>query len=171
MKVEKIVMFAHRVNIAFCLLALLFLSLPHASFAQLNSTHNTQLSTGKTDLSRSVLSATEAFKFKSLVLGNKHLQLSWEIAPNHYLYRDKFSLASPDNLTIKLSLPPATKLNDEFFGETSVYFNAVSINIPLNALAQIANAPLQLTVQFQGCAKDRYCYPLQTQTLTLPPTP
>jgi thioredoxin:protein disulfide reductase len=170
MKVNKIALLARRVNSAFYLAALL-LSQSHPSFAQLDITKTAPLSTGKADLNPSVLNATEAFKFKSLVLGNQHLQLSWEIAPNHYLYHDKFALIGPDNLTIKLSLPPATQLNDEFFGETSVYFNEVSFNIPLNTLVQAASESHQFIIQFQGCAKDRYCYPLQTQVFSLPPAP
>ncbi len=110
-----------------------------------------------------VLPAEDAFRLTTLVAGGS-LRLTWQIAANHYLYRDKFELAPAGGQPLALALPEAERLTDEFFGETAVYFDSVQLTVPLEALSATDPAAGVVTVRFQGCAKELYCYPpLQLQ--------
>jgi thiol:disulfide interchange protein DsbD len=57
--------------------------------------------------------------------------------------------------TMQLDLPPAEDLHDDNYGQTQVYYQQLQFNIPTQA-----SQTYQVT--WQGCAKDRLCYPPQT---------
>lgn len=121
--------------------------------------------------SAEVLPVDEAFVLTAFIEGDRNLILSWAIQPGHYLYQDKLALLNTKGQSLMLVLPPATALTDEFFGETHVYFDAVRVSLPLSTIGlEPSNGALALELQFQGCAKDRYCYPPQQKALqiTLP---
>lgn len=54
-----------------------------------------------------------------------------------------------------LQLPPAEDLYDENYGHTQVYYQQLKVQIP-------TQAGQTYQVSWQGCAKDRLCYPPQT---------
>ncbi|MES2606079.1 MAG: protein-disulfide reductase DsbD N-terminal domain-containing protein [Pseudomonadota bacterium] len=115
-----------------------------------------------------VLPVDEAFVLTAFIEGDRNLILSWAIQPGHYLYQDKLALLNSSGKSLLLSLPPATSLTDEFFGETKVYFDAVRLTLPLSTAGLTPqNGELALSLQFQGCAKERYCYPPQQKALQI----
>lgn len=140
-----------------CLLALWLL----AAGGQAQLTSPGGLLQGRQPLQAStVLPAEDAFRLTTLVAGGS-LRLTWQIAADHYLYRDKFALAPADGQPLALVLPEAVQLTDEFFGATAVYFDSVQLAVPLEALSAADRAAGFVTVHFQGCAKELYCYPPQ----------
>ncbi|MGI9308333.1 MAG: protein-disulfide reductase DsbD [Gammaproteobacteria bacterium] len=107
---------------------------------------------------RPSLSATDPFT----------LELSWTIEPGYYLYRDSFSVASKttDVAIGSLRLPPGQIEQDEYFGETEVYFESVTVTIPVTRANR--NAMLaELSIDYQGCKKDSICYPPETLMLAV----
>jgi len=146
-----------------CLLALWLLAA--SGQAQLTSTGG--LLQGRQPLQAStVLPAEDAFRLTTLVAGGS-LRLTWQIAADHYLYRDKFALAPISGQPLALALPEAVQLTDEFFGETSVYFDSVQLAVPLEVLSAADREAGFVTVRFQGCAKELYCYPPQQLQIPL----
>lgn len=117
-----------------------------------------------------VLPVDAAFALTTVIEGRENLLLSWNIQSGYYLYRDKLELLDAAGETITAELPEAEAVTDEFFGATFIYHDALAIRLPLESL-KIADGRLTLALQYQGCAKDRYCYPPQQRTidLTLPP--
>lgn len=116
-----------------------------------------------------VLPADNAFALTTVIEGEKDLLLSWTILPGYYLYRDKLELLDANGQPLAPILPEAESITDEFFGDTFIYQNELAIRVPLTSL-QSAPGRITLGLQYQGCAKDRFCYPPQQRTvdLTLP---
>ena len=115
----------------------------------------------------SILPAEEAFAVNTFIEAPDTVVLLWEIKQGYYLYQKSISVA--DNAGQVYSLPelPAGKvIEDEFFGEVEVYFDRLLIRFPLTTLA-MENNSANFTLQYQGCAKDLYCYPLQITPITL----
>ncbi|WP_373358338.1 protein-disulfide reductase DsbD [Acinetobacter lactucae] len=101
-----------------------------------------------------LLSPEQAFSF-SVESSEPHTaNLSWQIQPNYYLYQHKFSVQQGTQ-PLALNLPKAIAQYDENYGQSQVYYHQVNF--------QIKTKPSEhYSVTWQGCAKDRICYPPQT---------
>ncbi|QXA07320.1 protein-disulfide reductase DsbD [Acinetobacter pittii] len=101
-----------------------------------------------------LLSPEQAFSF-SVESSEPHTaNLSWQIQPNYYLYQHKFSVQQATQ-PLALKLPKAIAQYDENYGQSQVYYHQVNF--------QIKTKPSEhYSVTWQGCAKDRICYPPQT---------
>lgn len=101
----------------------------------------------------SLLSPQDAFSFSVESVDTKTARLEWKIQPNYYLYQHKFNVRQ-NNQPLTLKLPEAVEQHDDNFGKSQVYYQSVQF--------KIATQPLQTYhVTWQGCAKDRICYPPQ----------
>ena len=100
-----------------------------------------------------LLSAEQAFAFTAQSLQQDQAQLSWQIPEGYYLYRHQIQV-SQQGKNLPLDLPKSHDLYDENYGHTQVYYQQLNVN-----LATQANQRYQ--VMWQGCAKDRICYPPQ----------
>lgn len=101
-----------------------------------------------------LLSPEEAFTFSVESTQTDQARLRWEIQPNYYLYQHKFEVQQ-GNQAVSLDLPKAVDQYDENYGHSQVYYQQVEFNIP-------TLASQHYRVTWQGCAKDRICYPPQT---------
>jgi thioredoxin:protein disulfide reductase len=113
------------------------------------------------------LPVDEAFAIQPLERRDGTLRVSWRIAKDYYLYRDRlsFALREPRGATLGTpALPQSEPYEDEHFGSTQVYRGTLVVALPL---ATAANGPVSLTVGYQGCADAGLCYPPQTRTLEL----
>ncbi|MBJ9983936.1 protein-disulfide reductase DsbD [Acinetobacter sp. S40] len=101
-----------------------------------------------------LLSPEDAFSFSVESLDQKTAVLNWSIQPHYYLYQHKFEVKQGDH-SLPLNLPKARQQYDDNFGNSQVYYQNVQF--------QIQTQPSQTyQVTWQGCAKDRICYPPQT---------
>jgi thioredoxin:protein disulfide reductase len=115
-----------------------------------------------------ILEADQAFRFDSMVLDGNTLMARWEIAPKHYLYKNKFSfnLQDADGVTLGQAQLPAGEIkNDEFFGKIEVYHNLIEARLPLQR-SNLAPTKVTLKVGYQGCAEAGICYPPQKKTVS-----
>lgn len=88
----------------------------------------------------------------------ERIRVNWTIAPEYYLYQHKFgfdidgeaSLGEPD-------FPPAESVTDEYFGESQIYREQATIDIPVEGGQ--AGDEYTVTLRFQGCADAGLCYP------------
>lgn len=136
------------------LLSIQALSANHAlSEALSNSRNHIPLLTQPT-----VLPVAEAF-VSQVVIDKDVLRLNWIIAPDYYLYQEKLHVSTLVPLTY--TLPTGTEITDEFFGNPIVYFNQLTITIPLPSELP---PTFPLTIAYQGCASAGFCYPPITET-------
>ncbi|WP_347456655.1 protein-disulfide reductase DsbD [Acinetobacter thermotolerans] len=102
-----------------------------------------------------LLSPEQAFPFTVISTSAQQAELSWEIPDNYYLYQHKVEVQQGGGQTLQLSLPPAEDLHDDNYGQTKVYYQQLKFTIP-------TEASQSYRVSWQGCAKDRLCYPPQS---------
>lgn len=90
--------------------------------------------------------------------------LSWDIAPEHYLYKDRVTVTTATNGVViepPVFSAPGTETEDEFFGKMTVFYDPVNANVAVTLPEGLREA--QLKVAWQGCAKAGLCYPPQTR--------
>ncbi len=109
----------------------------------------------------------KAFRVSAAMVGPALLQVDWLIAEGYYLYRDslKIESASPEVTLGAPRLPAGIEKEDEYFGQTTVYYEEASAELDVAGSA----APLQLRVSYQGCKENSICYPPQTVRLSVSP--
>lgn len=109
------------------------------------------------------LPVDEALPFTHTTEGDA-LVLSWNIAPEHYLYRDRIHIKALDegaSAGTPVYSSPGTETEDEYFGKTTVFFDPVEARVPVTLPENIREARFQVT--YQGCAEAGLCYPPQTR--------
>jgi thiol:disulfide interchange protein DsbD len=116
-----------------------------------------------------VLEPDVAFRFDADVAQDA-VTLRWQIAPHHYLYKDKFSFQLKDGSAATLgeyTLPAGEEKNDEFFGRIFVFHDAAEVRIPLQ---RTGTGPTSLLITYQGCAElTGICYPPIRKEVNLDP--
>lgn len=129
----------------------------------------------------------QAFKFTAAMADPLNLHINYQIAPDYYMYQERFevkvsdsqqqllfyreSTLFPEDETAKpawdeqLIIPKGTITYDPTFEKNmEVFHNQVSLGIPLKPGA---SGPLQVSITGQGCADSGLCYPPMTETLQL----
>lgn len=114
-----------------------------------------------------LLPVDEAFEPLVIVIDSNTLEVSWRVAPGHYLYKDKTSISITSDLVRagQPQFPTGEMKFDEFFGESEVYRDDVFVRVPL-ARASPESITLEIELAYQGCADIGICYPPTTRTLT-----
>jgi thiol:disulfide interchange protein DsbD len=113
------------------------------------------LATG-TALAQELLEPERAFRFSARMVPGPAVEVHFAIAPGYYLYRDRLRFAVEGDAQVGLGapeLPAALPHKDEFFGETPIYRQQVTIHVPVRG-----EGPFQLKVTSQGCADIGVCY-------------
>lgn len=91
------------------------------------------------------------------------LTLNWQVKEGYYLYRQQIRV-TPAQATIgPLRLPKGDMHEDEFYGKTEIYRQALTLPLEIEQAAKGAT----LTVTYQGCADAGFCYPPETKTVPL----
>lgn len=100
------------------------------------------------------LPVDEAFQFSFEQSGDV-LKLTWLIAPDYYLYRDKIQFAPIDATLGDITYPASETIEDEYFGTSAIYRNQVTLAVPLKKVGSKG----ELKIKYQGCAEAGLCYP------------
>ncbi len=119
------------------------------------------------------LSAEEAFAIGSPELDGDNLKIQWAIAPDHYLYKDKFLVKLMDAKGISLGepvLPTGVVKQDDFYGQIEAVHDLAEISIPVHRTEAGKPGSFLLELGWQGCAENVLCYPaeLKAYRVTLP---
>ncbi|MBI3772507.1 MAG: protein-disulfide reductase DsbD [Gammaproteobacteria bacterium] len=112
----------------------------------------------------------KAFIFTAEVKDDHTVTARWDIADGYYLYRNKFNFEILNPATIQAgtpSFPQGKQKKDDTFGLMEVYFHEVNVELPLQRNSNSAATNLTLKAVYQGCAEAGFCYPPQTQEITL----
>lgn len=115
---------------------------------------------------RQFLPPEQAFVFDHDVGPDGRLALHWTIAPDYYLYRDKFKFEalSPGATVAAPALPTGETKDDPEFGPVQIYRQEIALAAPVGYAAA---GPTEIRVTWQGCAEDGICYPPIKKTLSL----
>lgn len=111
------------------------------------------------------LDVTEAFQLDTRV-SDDQLILRWAIAPEYYLYQERFRV-KVNGEPLKPQFSEGKNKYDDYFEKDMVvhYGNATLI-----AALPTEGAPFNLAVTSQGCADAGLCYPPHTEHFTVDPT-
>jgi len=112
----------------------------------------------------------QAFPYFVSIADSETLTVTWQIAPDHYLYRHQFGfvLQLPDtsDQPLTFDIPAGIAKHDQFFGDVEVYYDGVTATLNTgSALPSGTN----LIIQYQGCAEWGFCYPPQSVSYPLAP--
>jgi thioredoxin:protein disulfide reductase len=119
-----------------------------------------------------LLPVDEAFTMNARFDKPNELTVAWQIAPGHYLYRDKLTFATAGNIELgAANLPQGVPHTDDNFGDVQIFRDYVEAKIPF-ARASPDAIDVELTAGFQGCKDASICYPPgeQLMSLVLPAT-
>ncbi|WP_029652384.1 protein-disulfide reductase DsbD [Marinobacter daepoensis] len=105
------------------------------------------------------LPVEEAFQYSLTQNPDNTVTLYWDIAQDYYLYRKRLTIEGVDGELGGIAFPAGVMINDEFFGESEVYYTQAEIQIePGEASA--------LSLSWQGCADAGLCYPPQSAEIS-----
>jgi len=116
---------------------------------------------------QTILEPDQAFGLKVEALDGKTLKARFEVAPGHYLYRERISFKVKEGSTSSITaveLPPGDSKNDPNFGEMLVFHQSFDARILLSHAGAL---PSQLTLlaSYQGCSDQGLCYAPIRKTL------
>ncbi len=114
-----------------------------------------------------ILDPAVAFKFSAKAASASAIEITYDIAPGYYLYREKFAFAtdSPNFKLGEAKIPNGKVKQDEFFGRIETLRDQVRITIPFSQTTKEA-APWVLQITSQGCADVGVCFPPQTEEIS-----
>ena len=102
------------------------------------------------------LRADQAFQFSLSVKNPSELEARWTIAPGYYLYQQRVHINVDNNVAADIRYPKGEVRYDEIRGRFDAYAGHIVIPIMLKTPA----SALHVTVDYQGCSKAGFCYPL-----------
>jgi thiol:disulfide interchange protein DsbD len=108
------------------------------------------------------LEPEQAFQLQGELVDAHTVRLTWVIAPEYHLYRDRLSF----NGSVGVPLLPAglRKFDTNFNKEMETYQNKLAVDLPVTA-----SAPFTLQVGYQGCADAGLCYSPASQSFHVDP--
>jgi thiol:disulfide interchange protein DsbD len=102
------------------------------------------------------LEPEKAFQFSARQLDARTVEVTFDIAPGYYLYREQFKFAAEGATLGTPVIPPGkVKYDKTFEKNVETYRDAVKISIPV----QSAAGDFRLITTSQGCADAGLCYP------------
>ncbi|MEE9413171.1 MAG: protein-disulfide reductase DsbD [Methylococcales bacterium] len=117
---------------------------------------------------QTLLPADDAFQLLAEVVDGNRVRLNWRIAPDYYLYREKFAVQSlsPGVSLASYEIPAGKPKLDAEFGQVQVFYDEVAFDVPL-LRSSVEPLELDLEVAYQGCAELGVCYPPIKKTVSL----
>ena len=111
------------------------------------------------------LPVTEAFQFSGSV-DQGHAVINVQVAPGHYLYKDRFSFSPARDITHlgSASYPPGELIYDPYFQkDLETFADNLTVKLPVEYSSSLP----ELAISFQGCASAGLCYPPHTVVIPL----
>ncbi|NLC36483.1 MAG: protein-disulfide reductase DsbD [Alcaligenaceae bacterium] len=118
------------------------------------------------------LDPEDAFRFSAAASAPATLDLHYAIAPEYYMYRERFEIQAPDGVVVDTQYPPGLVVYDPTFDkDMEVYYGQVTVRVHLadatSPAAPPAGQPLTLAIISQGCADAGLCYPPESRELQI----
>lgn len=118
------------------------------------------------------LDPEDAFRFSAAMAAPATLDLHYIVAPEYYMYRERFELEAPQGVLVEALYPPGlVKYDPTFEKDMEVYYGQVTVRLHLGDADSTALPPVgqrvPLAITSQGCADAGLCYPPETRELQL----
>lgn len=158
----------NRTPLAALLLLISLISMPLTGYGSFFSSGNQSFGSAS---STGFLPVESAFRLEGRLKATT-LSLTWQIEPEHYLYRSRFSVRVliPETTALtELSIPRGERIHDEFQGDVEILRETVQLDYQLAGNLDLLHQGVVVEVTFQGCAEAGLCYPPHTQHLNLIP--
>nr|WP_315220326.1 protein-disulfide reductase DsbD [uncultured Duganella sp.] len=112
------------------------------------------------------LEPDQAFKLTAEALDAKTVRLTWKIAKDYHLYRDRLSFNAADGAQVTAPVLPngIRKFDTNFNKEMETYQDTLVVDLPV-----AAKEPYTLLVGYQGCADAGLCYSPAEQSYRVDP--
>ena len=102
------------------------------------------------------LEPEKAFQFSARQFDAKTVEVTFDIAPGYYLYREQFRFAAEGATLGAAIIPPGkVKFDPTFQKDVETYRDAIKISVPVKSAA----GDFRLITTSQGCADAGLCYP------------
>jgi thiol:disulfide interchange protein DsbD len=108
------------------------------------------------------LKVDEAFSF-NFYQKNNLLEVSFDIAPEYYLYRHQFKFKGKNTRFTPVLLPDGIDHEDEFFGVQKIFTENLAFTVNLENVSNDAS----IKITYQGCAEKGLCYPPTSKVIEL----
>lgn len=108
------------------------------------------------------LPVNEAYKFSASVENNL-LILHWNIAPEYYLYQERFTFYQGATQFSPRYSDAILKYDELFERETLLHYESARIEIDLTDISETEN----FIISYQGCADAGLCYPPESRHLQI----
>lgn len=108
------------------------------------------------------LKVDEAFVF-NFYQKNNLLEVSFDIAPEYYLYRHQFKFKGENTQFAPVLLPDGIDHEDEFFGVQKIFTENLTFTVNLENVSSDAS----IKITYQGCAEKGLCYPPTSKVIKL----
>lgn len=107
----------------------------------------------------------EAFRFSARMIDAATAEISYEIAPGYYMYREQFKFSASGASLGEPSIPQGkVKFDETFQKDVETYRSRIAIRVPVEAAGRFT-----LTATSQGCADAGLCYPPMESSAQLTP--
>lgn len=119
--------------------------------------------------SQSIPRVEQAMPF-NVVQDAQRLDIRFTLLDDVYLYRPQLKLIplGLDNQTLDFDfwslVPSGTPHEDDIYGKTEVFFNELTLSVPLE---QLPDGTTAIRLGYQGCLENILCYPPQDSLITL----
>lgn len=123
-----------------------------------------------------LLDPDTAFKLSVRMKDEKTAEITYDIAPGYYMYRDRFRFEAQGAKTGKPVIPRGRNKFDKTFNKTlETHRGTVTLLVPVAGLNASASgvarySGVTLIATSQGCADAGVCYPPQVQKIALTAT-
>lgn len=104
----------------------------------------------------------QAFQLRAQLDQEEGIELTWSIAPGHYLYRDRI-VVTLNGKRIRIAAEKGEPKGDPNFGLTEIYRGTGIATVPAELLPEKGH----IVVTYQGCAENSICYPPVAKTIDL----
>lgn len=108
------------------------------------------------------LKVDQAFAF-NFYQKNNLLEVSFDIAPEYYLYRHQFKFKGENTNFTAVLLPEGVDHEDEFFGIQKIFTENLAFTVNLENVSSDAS----IKITYQGCAEKGLCYPPTSKVIKL----
>lgn len=113
------------------------------------------------------LPASQVFQLDVKKIDPNTFAIQWQIKNDYFLYSDRIKLVPQSDSNARLGalrFPPSMKKTDKQGHTYTIYRNHLSI--PVAVLGENPGEAL-LTLHYQGCADDGFCYPPETKQIKI----
>src|SRR5690606_19593521 len=118
------------------------------------------------------LDPEDAFRFSAAMSAADTLDLHYVVAPEYYMYRERFELHAPEGVIADAAYPRGfVKYDPTFERDMEVYYGQVTVRVRLARAGTeglpASGSPVTLAIVSQGCADAGLCYPPETRELQI----